>query len=94
MPLSPELLLVAFDREFYRVGSPNRTVVSLGRSEDCDLINALQIINAEENVYFQSERDSQQVRSLLAKFDLQEAKHESPREPLPRLWPSVNRGHW
>jgi Protein of unknown function (DUF4238) len=69
LPISPELLLIAFDRSLYRVGTPNRTVVKLNRSEDCDLINALQIINAEQNVYFHTSTDAEQVRSSLRKFD-------------------------
>jgi Protein of unknown function (DUF4238) len=68
LPLSPELLLIAFDRDLYRVGNPSRNVVRLGRDEDCDLINALQIINAEQNIYFGAATDDQYVRSLLAKF--------------------------
>jgi hypothetical protein len=69
LPLSPELLLMAFDRNLYRVGAPNRTVVRLNRGEDSDLINALQIINAEQNVYFDGSTDAEQLRSSLRKFD-------------------------
>lgn len=68
LPLSPELLLIAFDRTVYRVGSPKRTFVNLDRDHDCDLINALQIVNAKQNIYFQSAEDSQYARFLLNKF--------------------------
>jgi Protein of unknown function (DUF4238) len=68
LPLSPELLILAFDKDIYRVGKPGRRVYHLERGEDCDLINALQIMNAEQNVYFYGEEDEQLVRQLLVRF--------------------------
>jgi len=82
MPLSPELLIFAFDHGMYRVGKPDRRVLKLGRAEDCDLINSLQIMNAEQNVYFQSEDDAQSVRKLLFRFRVQRAAVQKSDHPV------------
>jgi hypothetical protein len=71
LPLSPELLIIAFDPKMYRVGHPDQRVLKLNRPEDCDLINSLQIMNAERNVYFQDKDDVRSVRQLLSRFHVQ-----------------------
>ena len=68
LPISPQLLLIAFDQNLYRVGSRRRTSYRLERAEDCDLINVLQILNAEENIYFRDENALPDVRALAQKF--------------------------
>ena len=68
LPLSPDLLLLAFDPVCYRVGQPNRRLVHITRKEDVDLINALQILNANQCLYFRDEEDEPLFRNLLFKF--------------------------
>ena len=68
LPLSPDLMLIAFDPVCYRVGRPDRNVVQIERHEDVDLINALQILNANQCLYFCDDEDLPRFRSLLTKF--------------------------
>jgi hypothetical protein len=80
LPIAPDLLLLAFDREFYRVGNRKQGASQLERPEDCDLINALQILNAEANFYFLDEHILSKVRELSARFSrLRERVAESGR---------------
>ena len=68
LPISPDLLLLAFDRNFYRVGVRKRTFYQLERKEDCDIINALQILNCDRNIYFKDEDALPQVRAMTHRF--------------------------
>jgi hypothetical protein len=68
LPLSPELLLLAFDQDVYRVGRPERNVIKMARKEDVDLINALQVMNSNECLYFRDEEDVLHSGYLLSKF--------------------------
>jgi hypothetical protein len=76
LPLSPDLLMLAFDPICYRVGHPGRKVIQINRKEDVELINALQILNANQCVYFRDEVDEPLFRNLLFKF--------RPKRPNPR----------
>jgi Protein of unknown function (DUF4238) len=68
LPLSPDLLLLAFDPACYPVGPPDRAIIQISRKEDVDLINALQILNANQCLYFRDEVDEPWLRNLLFKF--------------------------
>lgn len=68
LPLSPDLLLLAFDPACYRVGPPDRAIIQIRRKEDVELINALQILNANQCLYFRDEVDKSWLRDLLFKF--------------------------
>jgi hypothetical protein len=52
LPLSRGVALLLYDGGVYKVGRSRTTVSSLATSADVEAINALQIVNAEENVYF------------------------------------------
>lgn len=62
-PISPTELLMLFDRDVYRVGRSHRgestTIVSDPR--DVEMVNSLQIHNAEDNVYFAGQRGAQAI---------------------------------
>jgi len=68
LPISPRFLLIAFDPKIYRVGNRKQSTYQLERRNDCDLINALQIVNAEENVYFYDQDLLSGIRVLLTKL--------------------------
>lgn len=53
-PLSPEHLLVLSDRDVYRVGRADHGigVTTISAESDIAQLNALQILNAHENVYY------------------------------------------
>jgi hypothetical protein len=55
-------MLIAFDPDCYRVGRPDRAVIQINREEDIQLINALQILNAHQCLYFRGEEDEPRFR--------------------------------
>jgi len=52
LPLSPKYLCVAYDAQTYKVGNKNSRMISIASSEDVAALNALQWLNAHENIYF------------------------------------------
>jgi hypothetical protein len=67
LPLCPEVLLFAFDKTVYRVKG-RRSYFRLEHDSDIDLVNALQVLNAAENIYFKDENDLPLVRLLKQRF--------------------------
>jgi hypothetical protein len=65
--------MLAFDPFCYRVGQPNRKLIQIDRKEDVELINALQVLNANQCLYFRDATDEPRFRDLLFKF-----RHKSP----------------
>ena len=82
LPISPEFLVVAFDPGLYRVGSRRRTFYQIERDEDCELINALQILNAEENLYFLDAGEIANIRALSIKFLRDRKKVDESAKPV------------
>jgi hypothetical protein len=52
LPLSPKYLCVFYDAQTYKVGDKNSRIVSIVSTEDVAALNALQWLNAHENIYF------------------------------------------
>jgi hypothetical protein len=52
LPLSPKYLCVFSDAQTYKVGDKNSRTVSIVSAEDVAALNALQWLNAHENIYF------------------------------------------
>jgi hypothetical protein len=48
--VSAQLDAPAFDSDFYRVGRPERNVIKIERNEEVELINALQILDANQRL--------------------------------------------
>lgn len=67
-PISPNHLLLFYDRTTYKVGSQRHGRVVPVRTKDVVLLNALQWLSAEENIYFCPGQEravmSQAVRSI------------------------------
>jgi len=68
LPLDPARCLVAFDPNAYRIGKPSRDCVKLTREDDVELINSLQVQNADRHLYFQAEGDRDHVRHLINRY--------------------------
>jgi hypothetical protein len=51
-PLSPRVLLVAYDARVYKVGTRSGQRVALARERDVAELNRLQFVSAHRNVYF------------------------------------------
>lgn len=54
LPLSPHCLFLLCDRSIYKIGKRNQSPVVVTKEEDIEQINALQLITAEENLYYSS----------------------------------------
>jgi hypothetical protein len=68
LPLDPFRCLFAFDLNAYRVGKRSGDCVKLAREEDVELINALQVQNADQHLYFQDATDCSHVRLLINRY--------------------------
>lgn len=58
LPLSPEYLCVFYDAQTYKVGDKNSRIISITSAEDVAALNALQWLNAHENIYFSEGQDA------------------------------------
>src|SRR5260370_15048243 len=52
LPLSSKYLCVLYDAQTYKIGEKNSRVVSVASDDDVAALNALQWLNAHENIYF------------------------------------------
>jgi len=52
LPLSPRYLCVLYDAQTYKVGDKNSRIISITSIDDVAALNALQWLNAHENIYF------------------------------------------
>lgn len=52
VPLSPRLLLIAYDSKTYKVGDKERSLIMVSKVSDIKQLNALQWLNADQNIYF------------------------------------------
>jgi len=53
-PVNSGLMLFLFDPDYYRVRVGRGSTIKVSKNKDVQRINGLQIINADENVYFQN----------------------------------------
>lgn len=95
LPISPKALLMAYDGSLYRVGNRRQTeAYQIERAEDCDLINALQIINAEQNIYFMNEDTLPTIRKLLNKFLQHRNEAKASEHPIEMPIDGVKDGYY
>ena len=52
VPLDPQKVAVFYDREVYRLGSENESVVAVDNPQDIYELNALQFCSAHKNIYY------------------------------------------
>jgi len=67
-PLSPEVLLLLFDGDVYKVGRKGAAVVEC--LDDCDaaVLNGMQFISAERNVFFSEREDAGAVARIATEY--------------------------
>jgi len=63
-PLSPDVCLILYDKDIYKIGSKNRNTLSIWSINDVKDINKLQFINANENIYFNDEVDGSYIKQI------------------------------
>jgi hypothetical protein len=64
LPLSPNHLMLFYDRDCYTVGSPEKKVFVISDKKAVDDINLLHFLNCEESIYFNDEVDESYARLL------------------------------
>lgn len=67
-PISPSLCLVLYDKDVYRLGLRRHRLVEIGKIEDIDQLNALQLINASRNLYFSHGVREEYVKRLHRRY--------------------------
>jgi hypothetical protein len=68
LPLARTVALLLYDSGVYKVGRTRTSVSSRATSADVEAINALQIVNAEENVYFGNWEQAPTVQVLAKRY--------------------------
>ena len=63
LPLSPRLLLLCYDADVYRLRSLNRYAAVVRNLHDVRACNELQILNAQNNIYFSDWEQRDEVHS-------------------------------
>lgn len=64
MPLGPKLAFIAYDRHCYQTSGKIKGRIRLSRPDDVSALNALQILNCRNNLYFTEERDADRIAAL------------------------------
>lgn len=68
LPINPKHMIVFYDHKVYKLGSANKNSVEILNSEDIASLNGLQLINANENIYFNEYLNDKYINDLAAKF--------------------------
>ncbi len=66
LPISSRHLLILFDRDVYKVGNKNDSVIDVTNVADVRALNLLQCISANENLYFNDEASELLIRNLMS----------------------------
>lgn len=78
MPLTQQLQLVLYDGTIYKVGLSGRfSRTSVATRSDVDRLNAIQLVSAEQNVYFSTWQQVEDVRRLIP-----EIRHHRDTDPI------------
>lgn len=68
LPLSSNTLIVIYDGGAYEVGPRKKCIFNIQKEEDVKLLNALQFINQNGQLYFCNEIGEQQIRAISNNF--------------------------
>jgi hypothetical protein len=75
LPLTPRLCLLLYDRAIYNVPrAERRTRRSVASQSDVDFINGMQLVSADQNVYFSEWQRRQEIQLLVARV----RQHRNP----------------
>lgn len=74
LPLSPYLSFIAYDRAAYTIGNSSN-FVEIKKDADVSALNELQVLSANENIYFSQRSASEAISELLR------ASHEERQKP-------------
>lgn len=66
LPISPSLSLILYDKNIYHVGEAMNNVVEIFQNNDVSNLNLLQLLSANNNVYFGNNNNTQDhIRKIL-----------------------------
>ena len=65
IPISPELCLVFFDKDVYKVGNRRNKLVELIDSRDIDQLNLLQVVNSNNLLFFNDKIHNHYIEKLI-----------------------------
>jgi len=65
LPISPKHLLILYDSSIYQMSSGKTSVTHNVSDADIDILNVLQIVGANENLYFNEWNSSNQIQLLV-----------------------------
>ena len=87
VPISPRLCLFFFDGRVYKVGGRRDDVVKIGK-DDVEIVNSLQVQNADKCLYFNDAANAGIVETLVRRY----SSFRKPIEDLIRTIPMGNEG--
>ncbi len=77
LPLTPRLLFITYDKGVYGTDLTKGAAVVARRTRDVEALNALQVMKASQNLYFDSVDGSEYVQNLVSRYSF--------RRPLPGI---------
>lgn len=77
IPISPELTLMFYDGNIYKVGNRKQDVVEVSTPSDAKALNTLQLLNAHQNAYFQNTVQGAEVSTLFERCGGLRAKEKT-----------------
>lgn len=66
-PISSNLTIIFFDKSTYRIGNKRDNVIQLNDKKEIDQLNTLQILNANETIYFNESISYNYIKELFRK---------------------------
>jgi hypothetical protein len=67
VPINPELIIILYDSETYKVGTKKSDTLEITSRKDVDQFNSLQILNCIETVFFNEQINEHYIRGLYDK---------------------------
>ncbi len=67
-PADPNHYLIFYDLDVYKVGNAGDKIVTITSSEDSGFLNALQILSAYKNLYFNEMTEEKEIRALVNRY--------------------------
>jgi len=68
LPLSPKITFISYDSGVYSASLAGQGLAYIRKERDVEALNALQVIRASENLYFQDKRNTGYIGDLAEKY--------------------------
>ena len=65
LPISPSLSLILYDKKIYHIGEAMSNIVEILQNDDVSNLNLLQLLSANDNVYFSNNNTQEYIRKIL-----------------------------